>query len=616
MSITFSISGASGDSSGSPIQSGSVQQLVAQWTAPSGVGQTFFSTAISTSSATTDYPTSIEIANANSSWTPGLEVTYTYNQQNGIGNGFSADPNAIIGGGFQCGAMAAFTPVAGQNYLIYINQRSASIPTPASPTYNLTWGAYPMNGQCQCGISTSLASCLVSKFALTTPSCSGLSYYKIGTYSLQPGYYTLVGCTAGASGGLLNLNGWPDCIPAFQNCTAYSAGEFIWSAGNGTVQVINDVPNTCPDNSGNTAFWQNNGTTEPGGTECPANNGISSAGIYGASGFYAEGCWVQSVYDYFTALQDVYPTEVGFDIATYPPTVPPGSLPNNAPPYTGRFYLYGQGCGIGGICSACSFTDYNGGDLGIAGYTAGTYELYYTDCSINFFSLANLSGVIASGSNWEMSGLSFKNSDLLYGWDDVTISLSINGGSTLATDTVTFPENNTEAVSLTFAANPSSGLLTATFSFARNGVTFGSISAPLYPVFNLAFGNYGFPMSFNSATNTLTIESSPSTITGCSSSIKGVIVNPGATYLNGGGQSNWFGGVLEYEISSTTNMYEYGGSCTQLAGTQTLTSATPAIWIEQPASGTSSQITITPIWTVSGATVYTFPSVTINVVWP
>jgi hypothetical protein len=368
---------------------------------------------------------------------------------------------------------------------------------------------------------------------------------------------------------------WPSTIPLFDGTSSYSAGDQVVGGNNG---------------------WQD-----------------------GSGEVHASTCYQSFTYPPSYDTNDIYD----------PVDNPTGHWTDNSGGANG---CRGGEIGPEGGCISCSLLKAfsssfgnTGGPIGIVSPTGtggsgnggsgdaycplpGNFYLFYTDILIEYFSIESTSfGVSADGSNWQMSP-SFTNSDPSYGWDNVVIDLEINSTDTGVTDMVTFPESGSEITSFTnFAADPASGLLTATFVFSRNGVTFGSIpSIPLYPVGTIDINTEG-DGSVSGDNMDLTVVP-----TGCS--FEGNTLSISLATTNGS-VSNWFGGSIQFEVSISGSGALYDESdCTLVSGSITIANG-GFIILRKPSVNTGTTLTITPQWVVDSTVVASFPSQTYNVTW-
>jgi hypothetical protein len=93
---------------------------------------------------------------------------------------------------------------------------------------------------------------------------------------------------------------------------------------------------------------------------------------------------------------------------------------------------------------------------------------------------------LISGTNWNFDFQILNLSDVE--WDNVTVTLEASGGITSPGTpvVVTLSALATTSATISGTADPTSGLITATISIARNGVTIGTLTYPLYPIITLS----------------------------------------------------------------------------------------------------------------------------------
>lgn len=625
LSPTFNISGASGTYNVfddlTPSIAGGVAWFI--WTCPAS-GDYFVSTRdggqsfTNYFSAITVYQSSVSNPTDTSQLTqflpPGDSVmgfpNLLWDQSQGVGNGF------------EMGSYAAFSASAGTTYIFGLTPRVPVLVSNPSGylVMHLAWGAYVIDGinnapysfgPCSTGNPVNFGGGVCVGQLNVPPSPGSQNYWEFGSYSQMPGFFTCRydGIFYSLEWFCLDGGSWPSTIPNYADGTAYSIGAQVvdWSNCLGQpffgLCIANVSADLMPPAIGTSnSYWTWVGASFTG-----------TPGPYNDCTLYTTGTYVG---DYnlnlvWQAAQDVHPHEPGVPDSSGPPTVDSlfwqKSFFGGAAPY---------GCSpnfaISGVCPPCNFNN-QGGIIGVAlntaslsGFASGNFYLLYTDIKIGYFSLnADNFGVSASGGNWKMSPV-FLNSNS-NGWDGVTVGLELNNVSTGVTDTVTFPVNGTQTVTFNpFSASPSTTLYTATFTFTRNNIQFGTIAnIPLYPLLSAAPNTLGCgPVT----SNTISFAGcgAGSNIPGCSST-NGFALQMQHTSPNGDA-SSWFNGAVKHLVSITGSGQLYDGvTCTPVGGT--LTVADGAVcYISNPAINTGTVLTIQEQYVVGGNVIHTFPA--------
>ena len=441
------------------------------WTCPS-TGDYYFTTR-DAAGTPTDFPSVLQVFTG-SAVNALTEVSYLENEGAGFGNGF------------EYGALVAFTATVGTVYFIRVDGRR-------SKTGNiwLSWNSFvaPRLGSCGgCPIDFQSEIC-VATISISDVTTDG--FYPFGSFPQVAGIYKVLWC-----GGVIPPGSHPTvyqgAISVWNNRTVYNIGDQVLST--------NYAWNTPYDGKVYTA----NGTTT-------LYDPLDRSDIWsfaGTGGFQFE-------------ISAYSPAHSWTSESYYSITAPGGSLPWSGDDYsfigvpcpacqpgfdtTGSWS--GSGIGLSGfICSSTPSFCATGGVIGIAfatqwqtvftpvtniptrvsAYSNGnnpSFQLVFNPLLISMLTPAGCS-LSGSGTSWSISFNAFNASPIA--WSNVTFTLLVGGGISSPGSPVVVNLNGNSTTNsigpISFTADPTAGLITATIQVSMCGIVVGNLTLPLYPI--------------------------------------------------------------------------------------------------------------------------------------